>query len=126
MFRDGHRVACLATELGDAARGHLDVVDIEVHAQSMLARLHGRYSCALAVADTGHVVLVRARERLELPPEQPTPERLRAGRVVSRDLNMHNLTGHVPAPHVVASPGLLTQTVESTHPRRPFVLRAAE
>jgi hypothetical protein len=47
------------------------------------------------VADAGHVVLEGAGRGLELPPEQRAPELASLRGVVGRDLEVHDLTGHL-------------------------------
>src|SRR5581483_9133215 len=92
--RNRHRVAGLAAELADARRAGVDVVDVEVRANAALARLHVRDRPAARVADARHVVLRRPRVRLELPAEERAPELTTLSRVVRRDLDVHDLTGH--------------------------------
>src|SRR5262249_51408570 len=52
----------------------------------------------LLAAEPGHVVLRRAGVRLELPAEQGAPELARRLGVVRRDLDVHNLAGHLSPP----------------------------
>ena len=79
--------------LGRRERG-VDVVDAEVGARPALAGLHVGDRRATLVADPGHVVLGRARVRLELPPEERAPELASLRGVVGGDLEVHDLAGH--------------------------------
>src|SRR5262245_24424684 len=96
--RHRHRLVGLAPELGHARGARVDVVDAEVRARAALAGLHVGDRGALLVAEPGHVVLRRAGVRLELPAEQRAPELARLLRVVRRDLDVHNLAGHLGPP----------------------------
>src|SRR5438132_4567112 len=87
------RLVRRAAELLHARGTGVDVVDVEVGARPSLAGLHVRDRGALLLADTGHVVLGRAGERLELPPEERAPELAPLRGVVRRDLDVHDLTG---------------------------------
>src|SRR5262249_62095008 len=75
-----------------------DVVDAEVGARAALPGLHVRDRGALLVGEPGHVVLGRARVRLELPAEERAPELTRLLGVVSGDLDVHDLAGHLGPP----------------------------
>src|SRR6266571_4238750 len=88
------RVVRLATEFLHARGAGVDVVHVEVGANPALAGLHVGDRRARLVADSGHVVLERAGEGLELPLEERAPELTPLGGVVRRDLEVHRLAGH--------------------------------
>src|SRR5206468_1692123 len=96
--RHRHRLVGLAAELAHARRTGIDVVDAEVRARAALPGLHVRDRAALLVAEPSHVVLGRPRVRLELPAEERAPELARLLGVVSWDLDVHNLAGHLSPP----------------------------
>src|SRR6266542_1561339 len=94
--RDRHRVGRLPAELPDVRGAGVDLVDHEVGARAPFAGLHARDRRTLLIADRGRVVIGRAGNLLELPPEERTVELPHLLVVVGRDLDVHELTGHVP------------------------------
>ena len=95
--RDGHRLAGLAAELGDARVAGVDVVDVEVDARARACRLGPIDRAARVFGEPRHVVLGRAAlEGLELPAEEPAPELARLRRVARGNLDVNHLSSHAP------------------------------
>ena len=83
----------LAAEVLNLLTGRVDVLDVEVGDQALLALLLGIDAATGLVVVLEHVVLGRLLERLKLDAEQRAPELLRPPSVLRGHLEMDDL-GH--------------------------------
>src|ERR1700745_4490738 len=95
----GRRIR-LAAEFPHPRRAGVDVVDVEVGAGAPLAGLHVGDRQAGLITDACHVVLEGTGKGLELPAEQRAPELASLRGVVSRGLEVYDLTGHAASSRI--------------------------